>query len=99
MATKLYVGNLSYGATDQSLNTLFSQSGTVTSSQVVVDKFTGQSRGFAFVEMSTDAEAQTAISQLNGKQHDGRTLTVNESRPRENSGGNRGGSRSGGSRW
>lgn len=105
MATKLYVGNLSYGATDQSLNSLFSQAGTVTSSQVVTDKFTGQSRGFAFVEMSTDAEASMAISQFNGKEHDGRTLTVNESKPRESSGssyggGNRNsGNRSGGSRW
>lgn len=109
MATKLYVGNLSYGATDQSLNSLFSQAGTVTSSQVVTDKYTGQSRGFAFVEMSTEAEAQAAIGKFNGQQHDGRTLTVNESRPRENSGGGsygggnrgggRGGNRDGGSRW
>lgn len=95
MATKLYVGNLSYGSTDQSLHTLFSQVGTVSSSQVVIDKFTGQSRGFGFVEMSSEAEAQKAISTFNGQQIDGRTLTVNESRPRENSGGG-GGQRSGG---
>ena len=86
MATKLYVGNLSYSSTAESLETLFSQSGTVTSSQVVSDKFTGQSRGFAFVEMSTDAEAQTAVDTLNGKQLDGRALIVNVSRPRENAG-------------
>lgn len=89
MATKLYVGNLSYGATDESLRSLFAQVGTVTSSQVITDRYTGQSRGFAFVEMSTDAEAATAISSFNGKQHDGRSLTVNESKPRENSGSRR----------
>jgi RNA recognition motif-containing protein len=89
MATKLYVGNLSYGSTDQSLETLFAQSGTVTSAQVVTDKYTGESRGFGFVEMSTEAEAQNAISTFNGQQHDGRTLTVNESRPREGGGGGR----------
>lgn len=105
MATKLYVGNLSYGSTDQSLHALFSQAGTVTSSQVVTDKFTGESRGFGFVEMSTEAEAKAAIDSFNGKQLDGRTLTVNESRPREEGGGSRGGGRGGnnrsggGSRW
>jgi RNA recognition motif-containing protein len=112
MATKLYVGNLSYSSTDQSLHSLFSEAGTVTSSQVVTDKYTGQSRGFGFVEMSTEAEAQNAINSLNGKEVDGRTLTVNESKPRDNSGGGsqyRGGggggggrssnNRSGGSRW
>ena len=97
MATKLYVGNLSYGTTDQTLNDLFAEAGTVTSAQVVTDRYTGQSRGFGFVEMSTDAEAQQAIATINGRNHDGRTLTVNESRPREDRGSG-GGGRSGGSR-
>lgn len=94
MATKLYVGNLSYNASDSSLRELFSQSGTVTSAQVVTDRYTGESRGFGFVEMSTEAEAQAAISEFNGKDHGGRTLTVNESKPREGGGG--GGGRTGG---
>jgi len=99
MATKLYVGNLSYGASDKSLQDLFSQAGTVTSSQVVTDRYTGESRGFGFVEMSTEAEAQAAISAFNGKEHGGRTLTVNESKPREegrSGGGGGGGYRGGG---
>jgi len=97
MATKLYVGNLSYGASDKSLEDLFSQAGTVTSAQVVTDRYTGESRGFGFVEMSTEAEAQAAISQFNGQEHGGRTLTVNESKPREEGrGGGGGGYRGGG---
>ena len=96
MATKLYVGNLSYSATDKSLEDLFAQAGTVTSSQVVTDRYTGESRGFGFVEMSTEAEAQAAISAFNGKDHGGRTLTVNESKPREGGGGGGGGYRGGG---
>ncbi len=94
MATKLYVGNLSYSTTEQDLSRLFGESGTVVSAQVITDRETGQPRGFAFVEMSTDAEAQAAIAANNGKNVDGRALAVNESRPREGGGG--GGSRGGG---
>jgi RNA recognition motif-containing protein len=103
MATKIYVGNLSYEATDDSLRSLFAESGTVTSAQVVTDRYTGQARGFGFVEMSTEDEARAAISALNGRQHGGRALTVNEAKPRESSGGGArtggggGGGRSGGS--
>ena len=103
MATKLYVGNLSYQTTDESLSELFAEVGTVTSAQVVTDKYTGQSRGFGFVEMATEDEAQQAIAAINGRNVAGRALTVNESRPRENSGGggyggggNRGGGGGGG---
>lgn len=94
MATKLYVGNLSYGATDDALQQAFSQAGNVTSAQVVIDKMTGRSRGFGFVEMDTDEAAQAAIELWNGKELDGRTITVNEARPREErpaGGGGRGG--------
>ena len=78
MGTKLYVGGLPYSVTEQQLNELFAQQGTVSSAKVITDKFTGQSRGFGFVEMSTDEEAKKAISALNGTQMDGRPLTVNE---------------------
>src|SRR5579863_5066202 len=91
MATKLYVGNLSYGTTDQQLNELFSEAGNVASAQVVTDRYTGQSRGFGFVEMATEDEAQQAIAAINGRTVGGRALVVNESRPREDGGGNRGG--------
>ena len=94
MATKLYVGNLSYSTTEQDLSRLFGECGTVVSAQVITDRETGQPRGFAFVEMSSDAEAQAAITANNGKNVGGRALTVNESRPREGGGG--GGSRGGG---
>ena len=87
MATKLYVGNLSFSTTDADLRTLFAESGTVVSAQVITDKYTNQSRGFGFVEMSTEGEAKAAIGSLNGKQIGGRALTVNKSRPRESSGG------------
>lgn len=83
MAKKLYVGNLSYSTTDQSLKEAFSQAGEVTSSKVMIDKMTGKSRGFGFVEMPNDAEAEAAISNFHGKELDGRTLTVNEARPLE----------------
>ncbi|MDR3708764.1 MAG: RNA-binding protein [Capsulimonadaceae bacterium] len=95
MATKLYVGNLSYQATDQELRDLFSEVGTVTSAQVVTDRYSGQSRGFGFVEMSSADDAQKAIAAINGRNIGGRSLVVNESRPRESSGGG-GGGRSGG---
>ena len=83
MSTKLYVGGLPYSVTEQQLSELFSQQGTVSSAKVITDKFTGQSRGFGFVEMSTTEEAQKAISALNGTQMDGRPLTVNEAKPQE----------------
>ena len=94
MATKLYVGNLSYQTKDQDLAQMFAEAGTVTSAQVVTDRYTSESRGFGFVEMSSDAEAQAAIAAINGRNVDGRALVVNESRPREGGGG--GGSRGGG---
>ena len=90
MGKKLYVGNLSYSVTDQDLTSLFSQCGTVESAKVISDRDTGRSKGFGFVEMSSDAEAEAAISQLNEKDHDGRPLKVNEAKPmapRENRGG------------
>src|ERR687893_1966938 len=91
MSTKLYVGNLSFKTTGDDLNELFSQAGTVESAQVVTDRDSGFSRGFGFVEMSSDEEAQAAISQFNGTEIDGRALNVNEARPREDRGGSGGG--------
>ncbi len=99
MGSKIYVGGLPYAATEQQLSDLFAQHGTVASARVITDKFTGQSRGFGFVEMSSDEEAQKAIAALNGTQMDGRTLTVNEARPQEprsGGGGGRGGFGGGG---
>jgi RNA recognition motif-containing protein len=97
MGNRLYVGNLSYGTTDASLRQLFEAHGTVTSAQVIMDRETGRSKGFGFVEMGSDQEAQAAIAALNGQQIDGRSLTVNEARPREGGGGGgRGGSGGGG---
>ena len=87
MAKKLYVGKLSYNTTDSDLRTMFEEFGSVESVQVIMDRDTGRSKGFAFVEMSSDQEAQAAISALNGKEVDGRTITVNEARPREDRGG------------
>ena len=95
MATKLYVGNLTYQMTDQELHDLFSEAGNVASAQVVTDRYTSQSRGFGFVEMATEDEAQQAIAAINGRNVGGRALVVNESRPREGGGGG-GGGRSGG---
>ena len=83
MGVKLYVGGLPYATKEQELNDLFAQHGTVVSARIMVDKFTGQSRGFGFVEMSSDAEAQAASSALNGSQLGGRSLTGNEARPQE----------------
>jgi len=81
MATKLYIGGLSYNTTEDALKDAFSQAGTVTSASIIMDKMTGRSRGFGFVEMSSDEEAKNAIDMWNGKEFEGRTLTVNEARP------------------
>ena len=94
MAKKLYVGNLSYSTTDSDLRKLFEEYGSVESAQVIVDRDSGRSKGFGFVEMSNAQEAQAAIDGLNGQEVGGRALTVNEARPREDRGG--GGGRSGG---
>ena len=96
MGKKLYVGNLAYGVTDSDLQTMFGAHGTVTSAQVIMDRDTGRSKGFGFVEMGADQEAQNAIKALNGQQSDGRALTVNEARPKEERTGGSGGGRSGG---
>jgi RNA recognition motif-containing protein len=101
MAKKLYVGSLSYGVTDDQLRDFFAQAGTVESAQVVMDRMSGRSRGFGFVEMATDEEAQRAIETLNGQELDGRALMVNEARPMsdrpQRSGGGYGGGSRGGS--
>jgi hypothetical protein len=91
MSTKLYVGNLAFQTTSQELQQLFGQAGTVQSASVVEDRDTGRSRGFAFVEMSSEEEATSAIAQFNGKEVGGRALKVNEAKPRENRGGGGGG--------
>src|SRR5918999_5510931 len=99
MGSKLYVGNLNYEVTGSDLEQLFSQHGTVQSAEVIADRDTGRSKGFGFVQMGSDAEAQAAIAALNGQDQDGRALTVNEAKPREDRGGSRsggGGSRGGG---
>jgi RNA recognition motif-containing protein len=97
MGKKLYVGNLAYGVTDSTLSQLCEAHGTVQSAQVIMDRDTGRSKGFGFVEMGSDAEAQAAIQALNGKEVEGRALTVNEARPREDRGGGGGRGGSGGS--
>ncbi len=108
MAKKLYVGNLPFGVSSTDLERVFQAHGTVQSAQVVADRDTGRSRGFGFVEMSNDQEAQEAIQALNGQDFNGRELTVNEARPREDRGGGRrefggnrpkGGYSGGGRRW
>ncbi len=99
MGSKLYVGGLPYSATEQQLNDLFGAHGTVASARIIADKFTGQSRGFGFVEMSSDAEATAAITALHGTEMGGRTLTVNEAKslpPRFGGGGGEFGGRDGG---
>jgi RNA recognition motif-containing protein len=97
MENKLYVGNLSYGTSESDLTTMFAKAGTVKSASIITDRDTGRSKGFGFVEMETAAEAQKAISMLNGTQLGDRTLTVNLARPREErSGGGGFGNRSGG---
>jgi cold-inducible RNA-binding protein len=102
MSTKLYVGNLSFQTTSQDLQELFAQAGTVESANVIEDRDTGRSRGFGFVEMTTDAEAAAAIDQFNGKDVGGRALKVNEAKARENrNGGGSNANRNGGyrERW
>jgi RNA recognition motif-containing protein len=96
MGRKLYVGKLPYDAGDADLQSLFAPFGTVLSAQVIQDRMTGQSKGFGFVEMSSDQEAQAAISGLNGKDFGGQTIVVNEARPREDRGGGGGGGGFGG---
>jgi RNA recognition motif-containing protein len=105
MATKLFVGSLSYNTTDASLEEFFASIGKVVSAKVIVDRDTNRSKGFGFVEMESEEEAQAAVAQLNGKELDGRTIAVNEARPQENrerrsfggnGGGNGGGNRNGG---
>lgn len=95
MSMKLYVGNLPENMTEDRLQALFSEAGPVMSVKIITDRFTGQSRGFGFVEMETNADGQRAISMLNGKPQEGKTLTVNEARPMQKGGG-RGGGRFGG---
>jgi len=110
MGTKLYVGNLPFNVTSQELTDLFSQAGEVVSANIITDRFSGQSRGFGFVEMSSDDGAQAAIGQFNDYQMKGRGLKVNEAKPRDNRGGgggggdrgdrgDRGGGGGGGRRW
>jgi len=108
MGKKLYVGNLPFSATDASLSDTFAQCGTVESSKIITDRDTGRSKGFGFVEMSTEQEAQNAINKLNGADWEGRPMTVNEAKPmapRENrggggfGGGGGGGGGRGGNRW
>ena len=89
MGKKLYVGNLAYGVSDGDLEQMFAAHGTVQSAQIIMDRDTGRSKGFGFVEMGSDQEAQTAIAALNGKEVDGRRLTVNEARPKTEGGGGR----------
>lgn len=107
MSMKLYVGNLSFNTSTQDLENIFAAIGTVDSANIIEDRETGRSRGFAFVEMSSKEDGQNAISQLDGKEIDGRSLKVNEAKPRENNngggrggyGGNSRGGYGGGSRW
>ncbi len=101
MGKKLYVGNLPYSATDEILAETFAQCGTVESAKIITDRETGRSKGFGFVEMSTEAEAADAISKFNGADYNGRPMTVNEAKPmapREGGGGGRGGFGGGGGR-
>jgi RNA recognition motif-containing protein len=95
MGKKLYVGNLTYGVTDSTLQQMFAAYGTVQSAQVIMDRDAGRSKGFGFVEMKSDQEAQAAMTGLNGKEVEGRALTVNEARPKTEGGGGGGGGRGG----
>lgn len=96
MSMKLYVGNLSFNATEDDLQQLFSQAGSIESVSMVTDRDSGRSRGFAFVEMSSKSEGESAIARFNGSELDGRSLTVSEAKPRENRAGGSGGGRGGG---
>jgi RNA recognition motif-containing protein len=96
MGKKLYVGNLSYDVDSSALESLFTSHGTVESAQIITDRDTGRSKGFGFVEMSSEAEAQTAISAMNGTDQGGRAITVNEAKPKENRSGGGGGGGGGG---
>jgi RNA recognition motif-containing protein len=96
MGNRLYVGNLPFSISSSDLEQMFGAHGTVQSAQVITDRETGRSKGFGFVEMGSDSEAQAAISALNGQQHEGRAITVNEARPKENRGGGGGGGGYGG---
>jgi cold-inducible RNA-binding protein len=96
MGNKLYVGNLSYRVTSEDLQEHFGTAGSVQSANVVFDRETGRSRGFGFVEMGSDDEASAAVAQFNGQEYDGRSLVVNEARPRDDRGG---GGRGNGDRW
>ena len=96
MGKKLYVGNLPYSVSDSDLQQMFAAHGSVVSAQVIMDRDTGRSKGFGFVEMASDAEAQTAIQAMNGHEMDGRPLTVNEARPKTEGGGGYGGGGGGG---
>ena len=100
MGKKLYVGNLGFNVSDAELQALFSEHGNIVSAQVIMDRATGQSKGFGFVEMESDSAAQAAIAALDGKEHGGRALKVNEAKPKENrsGGGGRGGYGGGGPR-
>jgi len=105
MAAKLFVGNLSFQATEEDLRELFAQAGTVETVRIITDQFTGRPRGFGFVEMATSEDAQKAIAALNGTQYEGRALVVNEAKPQEKrersswgGGGGEGGGRGGGGR-
>jgi len=91
MAKRLYVGNLKYTVTSEQLGELFAQFGSVSSAEVLIDRDTGRSRGFGFVEMPNDDQAHAAIETLDGRDHDGRRLTVNEAKPRTQGGGGGGG--------
>jgi len=93
MSKKLYVGNLGYSVTSADLEEMFSPHGQIRTAEVIMDRSTGRSKGFGFVEMETDEEAKSAITALNGQQRDGRAMVVNEARPRENRSGGGGGSR------
>ncbi|MFP4053196.1 MAG: RNA recognition motif domain-containing protein [Phycisphaerae bacterium] len=95
MGKNIYVGNLNFDISSEDLEQLFGQYGDVSSANVIMDKMTGRSRGFGFVEMSSDSEAEEAIEDLNGKEYAGRVLTVNEAKPREDRGGGGGGGRGG----
>lgn len=99
MGKKLYVGNLGYDVNDDDLSQLFGQHGTVDSASVIMDRASGRSKGFGFVEMSSDDEANAAMAALNGMEHSGREIKVNEAKPRTEGGGGRGGYGGGGRRY